>query len=237
MKNLLENDFLLTYGYRAGRDIDTISTDDPRFELKDLTNGQPLSFCSDGDGSFVNQRRYSITVYDFDRFISRCDPHGIFRSRCDYLMHDNENRHFIACEMSNTNLRFYTIHPRDGADVQGKREKAWVQLHNSVTKLCSVPSVQHYLDGFSKKTALFSYRMISRQLLLPSSTGASTGDNNNSPEGTVSLPAAAVATQPDPVSKSIGSFMNPTRVVENIRQKFICGFYLEQKLYPQPFNI
>lgn len=133
----------------------TETTDKPEFELAD---GCDSSIVAKGEGSasFQNEKEQKIMILHYEKFINQFGPgrNAGKGKKCDYLLMDEGNT-LLFNELSCGQEEYLE---GNGGKI-GKREMAKEQLTASIDRVICVPSIATYIESFSNRVALFSYRM------------------------------------------------------------------------------
>ncbi len=139
MENFLRNDFTTHYHLDTCTASDfVVITDDPYFELED-TQGEIVLHSSVGMGMarFSNQSRLSISIANYDKFVTGL-PNAFQRGkrRCDIIVCD-DTMFFILGEI------------KDSSNLKHHRKEAKKQLLASLLTLKAVPQI---LEEINRKT-------------------------------------------------------------------------------------
>ncbi len=130
MEDLLRNDFTTHYGLPVCTESDLIiQTNEPYFEIEDTVIRGIVLHINMGAGMarFSNPNTLTITIANYDKFVTSLPNHFQRGTRrCDIMVCD-EGRNWILGEI------------KDSSNIKHHRKEAKKQLYESLTTLLAVP--------------------------------------------------------------------------------------------------
>lgn len=157
MKDILQSDF--SKGYGLTRQVPLLYSEySGSFSLKD---SKACAVCEEPyrpscDETVLTVKVCSeITKIDFEAFINGFQG-KIGGGRCDYLLYSDYK--IALVELTCIKPKYLGPHLKDGQKVEGKQERAYKQIKDSIDKLIQVPSLKEKVDSYPNKVGLFGYR-------------------------------------------------------------------------------
>ena len=157
MKDILQSDF--AKGYGLTRQVPLLYSEcSGSFSLNDskacAVCKEPYRPSCDETVLTVKVCR-EITKIDFEAFINGFQG-KIGGGRCDYLLYSEYK--IALVELTCINPKYLGPRFKDGQKVEGKQERAYKQIKDSIDKLIQVPSLKEKVDSYPNKVGLFGYR-------------------------------------------------------------------------------
>ncbi len=167
MKDLLEQNFLQHYNIGRFITVQQEGTSEEWFDLHNAKDTPMIVAYQQGTGSFHNTANATLSVIDFDRFITNIKG-KIFekRKRCDFLLHDDDNKILVLNEHTTGNNLAKPIYNKRTETIEypgGKYEKAEHQLFDSLSLLSAVPAIKEKIANYKQRICLMSYKTTLRQ--------------------------------------------------------------------------
>jgi hypothetical protein len=125
---------------------------DTRFDIQDKRPciKQPVGA---GSATYVNRRRKTLVVIDYENFLNRMPKHAEGIRRCDFIVYEEGRSVFILHELSQS------------SKAKNKRRDAKRQLLTTAKLLTQVETTRDFMNAFAKKCCIFSNRP--RNLKIP----------------------------------------------------------------------
>lgn len=216
MKKLLEVAYHSHYKakWKASYVVLHKTVNEPKFEISDQV---PDIVClpDTGIAQYTNVNVLDIIIINYEKYINQYGS-GIEAGKglkCDFIVYEDTNRSiFLLNELTQCKNIYLDTHQQEKEKVEGKRDKSVRQLNDTITKLMNVPVINGYINSFTKRVGLFSYKLTDQ------SFGTDQMEN--------------------PFIQSIANFAMPQNIVSNISGAHLKdGFVFEQRIYPISFDL
>lgn len=185
------------------------------FEIKDR---KPSILQPKGEGvsCFENAQRRTVLILDFEKYINDLRTGRASEGKkCDFILVPHKRFDYIILnEVTATDSQYLDpfIQPQTQKPREGKCSMARRQLSETIAKLSKRSrDGESFLEPFTRRIALFSYR-------LPQSK----------------------ADTPREIADSFGKFLSTTAINNSISANepfFAVGFIYEQRIYPEPYSL